>query len=490
MVARLVEVPVAPLPIARFRPLVAETEIRAVERKAEAERARFPSRAYWNINSTATGGGVAEMLRSMLAYLRGLGIDARWLVIHGTPEFFSITKRLHHALHGSLGDGSPLGETERAQYERVLHASAAEVRKRIGSRDLVILHDPQTAGLASALARAGATVIWRCHVGASKPNAQVDLAWAFLRPYLEQIDAYIFSRESYIPAWCPQERTVVIPPSIDPFSAKNQTLDQMTVRSILVASGLVGGPAAGNPVFQREDGTLGRITHHADVVRARGAPAWDAPLVVMVSRWDPLKDHIGAMRGFADHVAGAVSDDVQLVLAGPSVSGVADDPEGAATFNQLIEAWRDLPDGIRTRIHVANLPMIDTDENAALVNALQRHATVVVQKSLCEGFGLTVTEAMWKSRPIVASAVGGIEDQIEDGVHGLLLRNPTDLDAYARALRRLLEEHAFAEQLGMQAHQRARDRYLGVRHLSQYGDLAARIAANVGLRGSADARSV
>src|SRR5579871_3531689 len=210
MVARLLEVPITPLAITRFLPLVGEAEILAVERKAEAERARFPGRVYWNINSTSTGGGVAEMLRSMLPFLRSLGVDARWLVIQGTPQFFGITKRLHHALHGSHGDGSPLGDIERAHYEHVLKENTAEISKRIGSNDLVILHDPQTAGLAPALVRAGATVIWRCHVGAPAPNAEVDLAWHFLRPYLEELDAYIFSRESYIPDWCPRERSVVI----------------------------------------------------------------------------------------------------------------------------------------------------------------------------------------------------------------------------------------------------------------------------------------
>jgi trehalose synthase len=186
------------------------------------------------------------------------------------------------------------------------------------------------------------------------------------------------------------------------------------------------------------------------------------------------------MRGFCKSVAGVVAGEVQLVLAGPSVSGVADDPEGVATLEHLIAAWRNLPDVVRNRVHLASLPMIDNDENSALVNALQRHAAVVVQKSLCEGFGLTVTEAMWKSRPIVASAVGGIEDQIENGVHGLLLPDPTDLDAYASALRRLLEDRPFAERLGAQAHQRTRERFLAMRHLSQYGDLAARIVAASG----------
>lgn len=473
---RLQEVPIAPLPIARFQPLVGETAIRAVELGASVATRRFPGRVYWNVNSAAQGGGVAEMLRSLIGYARGLGADTRWLVIQGTPAFFRITKRLHHALHGSAGDGAALGAVERTTYEQVLQENARELVERVRPRDLVILHDPQTAGLAPALSRAGAMVIWRCHIGAWPPNEQVELGWAFLRPYLEQLAAYVFSRERFIPAWCPRERAMVIPPSIDPFSAKNQELDEAAVRAILVQSGLVAGPpGAGTPVFVREDGTLGRVDRQADISRLGRAPTWDTPLVVKVSRWDPLKDHLGAMRGFADGVAGVVSGGVQLVLAGPSVRGVADDPEGAVTLERVIAAWRSLPDGIRSRIHLACLPMTDVEENAAMVNALQRHAAVVVQKSLCEGFGLTVTEAMWKGRPIVASAVGGIEDQIEDGVHGLLLPDPTDLRAYGCALRRLLEDRPYAERLGVQAYARARDQYLGVRHLLQYITLTERI---------------
>lgn len=197
--------------------------------------------------------------------------------------------------------------------------------------------------------------------------------------------------------------------------------------------------------------------------------------MVQISRWDPLKDHLGVMHGFAELIHRAAPADAQLLLVGPNVMAVADDPEGPATLNQVITAWRGLSHGDRRRVHLACLPMSDTDENAAIVNALQRHAAVVVQKSLREGFGLTVTEAMWKGRPILASAVGGIQDQIVDGVHGLLLPDPTDLTAFGAALRRLLEDRPFAELLGWNAHERARDEYLGVRHLIQYEQLMQRI---------------
>jgi trehalose synthase len=181
------------------------------------------------------------------------------------------------------------------------------------------------------------------------------------------------------------------------------------------------------------------------------------------------------MHGFTQLVDGTAPIGAELVLAGPNVNAIADDPEEAAVMDEVIAAWHRLSHSDRNRVHLANLPMADIDENAAIVNALQRHATIVVQKSLREGFGLTVTEAMWKSRPIVASAVGGIQDQITDGVHGLLLDDPTDTEAFAAALRRLLEDRAYAEELGQNARQRVREQYLGIRHLSQYAELLKRV---------------
>jgi trehalose synthase len=157
---------------------------------------------------------------------------------------------------------------------------------------------------------------------------------------------------------------------------------------------------------------------------------------------------------------------------------VSDDPEGAVTFAEVVAAWRALPEGGRARIHLVSLPMVDVEENATIVNALQRHAAVVVQKSLREGFGLTVTEAMWKGRPVVASQIGGIQDQIVDGEHGLLLPNPTDLAAFGALVRRLLAEPSLARRLGEQARERVRERYLGVRHLIQYADLLLTLDAD------------
>ena len=473
---RLKQVRVGAKPVELLRPLVGEDRIRETYRVTEEMRRRMEGRVFWNVNSTESGGGVAEMLRSLLGHVQALGIDTRWLVIEGTSEFFRITKRLHHALHGSRGDGSQLGERERAVYDRVLQANAEELLGLIRPRDFVFLHDPQTAGLVPHLMRSGAIVIWRCHVGGDKPNGEVGLGWSFLAPYLEDVAAAVFSRNHYIPDCCDHGRSVVIPPSIDAFSAKNQELDDATVRAILVHTGLVEGPPGeGSPTFRREDGSPGRVQRHADVLRLGRAPSWETPLVVQVSRWDRLKDPTGVMQGFAQLVDGAAPAGAELVLAGPNARAIADDPEQAAVLDEVMAAWRRLPRSDRNRVHLASLPMADVEENAAIVNALQRHAAIVVQKSLHEGFGLTVTEAMWKGRPIVASAVGGIQDQIADGVHGLLLQDPLDTRALGTALGRILQDSDYAARLGRNARCRVRDEFLVVRHLIQYAELMERI---------------
>ena len=471
----LTEVKLGAASLDRFTPILGEARVRAAFEQAEVLRRRLEGRVLWNVNSTAVGGGVAEMLRPLLGYARPLGIDARWLVIQGDADFFRVTKRLHHALHGSAGDGTSFDGAARRTYEQTLRANVQELCSLVRPRDVVLLHDPQTAGMAPALVEAGALVIWRCHIGHDRPNPHVDAGWEFLRGYLEQVPAFVFSRRAYVPEPWASDRAHVIQPSIDAFSPKNQELDPEHVRSILVHAGLVAGEAgeAVDHVFRRADGTPARVERCAEIVRYGMAPGADTPLVVQVSRWDPLKDMVGVMHGFARLVDGAAPRGAELVLAGPNVNAVADDPEGARVFEDAVEAWRELPELVRDRVHLAALPTEDLDENAAIVNALQRHAAIVVQKSLFEGFGLTVTEAMWKARPVVASAVGGIRDQIEDGVNGVLLGDPRDLDAFATALRGLLEEPPRARKLGEAARERVRDHFLGIRHLLEYAALIA-----------------
>jgi trehalose synthase len=245
------------------------------------------------------------------------------------------------------------------------------------------------------------------------------------------------------------------------------------VRAILTHVGLTVDGIGGPPVFTRYDGTPGRVDRLCEVLSTGPPPRFDEPLVVQISRWDRLKDHIGVMAGFAEHVASAT--DAHLIAAGPNVTAVADDPEGAEVLEEAVAAWRGLPHARRSRVHISCLPMADIEENAAIVNALQRHATVVVQKSLQEGFGLTVAEAMWKSRPVVASAVGGIQDQIEDGVTGVLLEDPADLDDFGRLVLELLRDTGRAREIGARAREHVRRNFLANRHAVQYIDLFASI---------------
>lgn len=473
----LIEVPIGAQPVGRYAEFIDEETMAEAGSVADMIRDMQEGRVVWNINSTALGGGVAEMLRALLPYVRGAGIDTRWLVLGGNEDFFRITKRLHHALHGSKGDGSPLGDEEREIYEDVLQQNADELNGRVRRRDIVILHDPQTAGLIPILSRKGAIVIWRCHVGSDDVDEQTRLGWDFLAPYMEKALATIFTRNQYIPECCNSGRSVVVPPSIDPFSPKNQRMDDAAVRSILVNTGLVEGPPGDSPpVFSREDGSPGRVDRQADVLRHGRAPTWDTPLIVQVSRWDPLKDPVGVMEGYVEylHAAGAPSD-AQLVLAGPNVHAISDDIEQAAVYDQTIEAWRKLPHSTRNRIHLACLPMADIEENGAIVNALQTHAAVVVQKSIREGFGLTVTEAMWKARPVLASAVGGIIEQIDDGVEGLLLKDPRDKQEFASKLDILLSDTKKAEKMGVAAREKVRRNYLGLTNLMQYARLIVKL---------------
>jgi trehalose synthase len=463
----LQNVEISPLEPERFREVMQREGYRAFGRVIETARDVLKDRVVWNVNSTSRGGGVAEMLASLLAYARGAGVDARWVVISGNPGFFRVTKRIHNNLHGAPGDGGPLGPDEHRTYLGNLEENAAELVPLISDRDFVILHDPQTAGLVEKVLATGAKVIWRCHVGLDTPNDIARRAWDFLRPYVEPADAYVFSRRAFAWERLDDSKIFVIPPSIDAFSPKNQELGAETVTAILGKTGLIedGG---GDPVFRRHNWTEARVERRTDMFGA-GAATPDARLVVQVSRWDALKDPLGVMQGFADHIAPAT--DSHLVLAGPSVEAVSDDPEGAQVLADARELWSRLADDVKERVHLACLPMDDLEENAAIVNALQRRSHVIVQKSLAEGFGLTVAEGMWKARPVVASRIGGIQDQIENDESGLLIDDPKDLEQYGEHVVRLLTDPERAARMGANAKERVQKEFLGPRHLMQYFDV-------------------
>jgi trehalose synthase len=461
---RTVEVPGHP--VTRLEPVIGPERLARLVRAGGQFRQRLAGRTVWNVSSTAVGGGVAEMLYVLLGYVQDLGIPVRWRVITGDARFFVITKRLHNQIHGDAA-GGPLSRADDDHYAGMLAANAAELLGQIRPGDLVLLHDPQTAGLTGALARAGARVTWRSHIGVDWENDATRAGWSFLRPYLAEAERYVFSRREYVPSWLAGEKVAIIPPSIDPLSPKNQDLDDDTVRSILVTIGVLDGAAPGRTTFVRDDGSTGTVTRPA-AVTGEGRPGADDPLVVQVSRWDRLKDMAGVMRGFAQYVAPGGGG--YLLLVGPAVTEVSDDPEGAAVFADCLRQWRGLPAAVRARILLVTLPLDDVDENAAMVNALQRHATVITQKSLAEGFGLTVAEGMWKGRSVVGSAVGGIIDQIAGGT-GILLPDPRDLAAFGTAVRGLLDDPGEAARLGRAAHAHVRADYVGDLHLLRYADL-------------------
>jgi trehalose synthase len=465
------EVQIEPIALDRLTQMLEADRVSRLAEHAARARALLGKRTVWNVNATASGGGVAEMLQTLLAYSRGARVDTRWLVLDGTPDFFRLTKRLHNRLHGVTGDGGPIGDDERALYERVLVENLSTLRETVRAGDIVILHDPQTAGLANGLRAMGAHPVWRCHIGRDTPNANSEAAWQFLRPYVEQAQATVFSRSEYAPAWLNRDSLWIIPPSLDPFSAKNRTLDAGDVAASLGQAGLVQLPIdRGSLAFVRRDGTPGAVRRHTGLVNGSPPLPRDARIVLQVSRWDRLKDMAGVLTGFANHLA-RFPDDVHLMLVGPDVTGVSDDPEGAEVLAECMDIWRAQPAGAQHRLHLCSLPMDDVDENAHLVNALQRYATVVVQKSIVEGFGLTVAEPMWKSRPVLATRVGGIQDQIVHGESGLLLDDPADLDDFADRLLDVIRDEDLAARLGSAAHERVRDRFLGDRHLIQYVQL-------------------
>lgn len=452
---------------------ICDDRLIGLRRAADTARTILGGRAVVHVNATATGGGVAEMLPTLLGYARGFGIDTRWAVVGGEPEFFRVTKRLHNHLHGHPGDAGPLDRAARLIYERVLADAGDDLLPRLGSDDIVVLHDPQTLGLAPLLAGHGIRTVWRCHIGIDRGNGISRRAWRFLQPYLAEVDRFVFSRAAFRPTSIPVERTRIITPTLDPLSAKNRPLPMERARAMLAQAGLLQPGSGADAAYRRRDGSMGLVRRRAQVVQSGPPPGPDQPLVVQVSRWDRLKDMPGVMIGFAEHVAPHTP--AHLVLAGPMVSGVSDDPEGAAELQRCVDIWHHLPPDHRERIHLACLPVTDVEENAALVNALQRQATVVAQKSLAEGFGLTVLEAMWKGRPVVASAIGGIRDQIRDGESGLLLPDPHDLAGFGQLLRRLVQDPRLADSIGRGAADRAAE-FLPDRSLMAWAELIAGIA--------------
>jgi len=365
---------------------------------------RLQGNTLQNINSTAVGGGVAEILTRMVPLMKQLGVDAVWDVIKGDEKFFAITKKMHNGLHGVPVE---ISAEEQEHFQEVNRENAEQMR----FGDMVYVHDPQPIALVEKRGAMGKKWAWRCHIDFSQPNPKI---WEFLKQFIERYDAAVFSAPAFA-------QTLPIPqglisPSIDPLSDKNKELDGKTIEGIFQQFGI-------------------------DCSR---------PVVTQISRFDYLKDPLGVIKAYK---LAKERVDMQLVLAG---GGATDDPEGPVIMEQVkTEAEKDKD------IFVLFLPPASDIE----INALQRGSTIILQKSLREGFGLTVSEALWKAKPTIASAVGGIPLQITHKYSGILTHS---IEGTAQWIKQLISAPEYARRLGINGREHVRNNYLITRHLKDY----------------------
>ena len=365
---------------------------------------RLRGKAIQNINSTAVGGGVAEILSRMIPLLNQLGVSAAWDVIKGDEKFFAITKKFHNGLHGVPVE---IDAGEYAHFLEVNRYNAEQIR----FGDIVFVHDPQPIALVEKRSAIGKNWLWRCHIDFSRPNPKI---WEFLRQFIPRYDAAVFSAPAFsqkLPI--PQ---VLIAPSIDPLSDKNKELDEPTIDAVFARFG---------------------------IDRSR-------PVVTQISRFDYLKDPVGVIKAYK---LAKERVDMQLVVAG---GGATDDPEGPIIMEEVRrEAEKD------EDIFVLFLPPASDIE----INALQRGSTIILQKSLKEGFGLTVSEALWKGKPTIAGAVGGIPLQIAHKYSGVLTHS---IEGTAQWIKQLIGAPEFARQLGVNGREHIRNNFLITRHIKDY----------------------
>lgn len=470
---RVSEVPPVPYPGAPVRGPAPSAELTSALGAASAALA---GQTVWHVNSTADGGGVAELLFGFLRRHNALGLPTRWLVADAGPEFFAITKRLYFKLYGTDRDLEPLTAAERDLYSWTTQAHAEAALGFVHPGDVVVLHDPQTAGMAPLLAAAGARVIWQCHLGCVDPNPWTQQVWDFLGDDLFAPDGYVFSHPRYVPDALSHKLVRVILPAIDPVSPKNRPLTAAQVAGILNGIGLSPATgAAADPLGAEIGRPAGWLGGMATVGQRSPLPP-DAPVVLQVSRWDTLKDMAGVLSAFTQVVA--PGGDAHLVLAGPDPATIADDPGGVEVLAGIRSAAARLPGGLAGRIHLVCTAGDDLEGTAFVINALQRRAGVITQKSIKEGFGLTITEGMLKAKPVVAPAVGAISEQVIDGRTGLLIDDPCDLEAFGLAVRRLLAEPPLRERLAKAACQHCTRQFLIDRQLADYCCLYADVLAS------------
>jgi len=384
-----------------YEPVVGRSSLEELKMLA----AKFSGKIVQIINSTFVGGGVSEILEHMVPLLNQLGVDARWNVISGSEEFFEVTKKFHNALHGNR---EKISSQDFALFSEVTQRNLKEMSFY---GDIIFVHDPQPVGLIAQKKSIGKKWLWRCHIDVSNPDKKV---WKFLRSFIVDYDAAVFSVPNF--AHPLPIRQFLITPSIDPLSDKNKELDSGTINSVLAKYGLIS----------------------------------DKPMIVQISRFDRLKDPLGVIEAFK---MVRKSIDCQLVLAGGTAT---DDPECTEVYSEV----KKQAEG-NTDIHILLVP----PESDIEINALQRAATIIIQKSLKEGFGLTISEALWKSKPVVASAVGGIPLQVKNKFTGLLCYT---VEGAAYALKQLLSNPEYANRLGQNGREHVKQNFLITGHLKNY----------------------
>jgi trehalose synthase len=463
--------------------------VRELRSEAAAVLPRLVGRTVWMINSTAQGGGVAEMLLNLVPLLRDLGVHTEWVVIESPdPRFFQLTKRIHNLIHG-VGDPD-LGRPERELFEQVNRQNAEELKSLVRPGDLLIVHDPQPLPLAGMLRdQLPGLSLWRSHIGLDAENAATRAVWEFLGPYLDAYDHAVFSAPEYIPDRL-AGRASVIYPGIDPLSPKNRELALPGAVQVLCTGGLVvcPGPTVEPPYIyptQRvlPDGRLAPANAMEDI------GLLTRPIVTQVSRWDRLKGFRPLLEAFAslkqsiykdatapDPVQRRRLDLVRLVLAGPEAEAIQDDPESKDVLEELRGVYVSLHAAIQDDIAIVTLPMRSQEQNALLVNALQRASSIVVQNSLREGFGLTIAEAMWKRVPVLSNSRSvGPRVQVRDRLDGRLIDDPSDRSQLEQAIHEMLALPEAREEWGRNGQRRVHELFLVTSQLRSWGGLLGRV---------------
>lgn len=450
------------------------------QNESEALKKEIDGRRIWMINSTEQGGGVAEMLPRLISLLRQVGVQAEWLVLEtDKTDFFAFTKKMHNLIHGT-GEAS-ISNAEKEVFEEVNRQNAEKLLKLLRPDDIVVVHDPQPAALVSMISKeVDVCTIWRCHIGLDHKNEQTQAAWHFLRPYLEHYDQYVFSAPEYIPDYLSGNISIIYP-SIDPLTHKNRELSIHKLSGILANAGLA---QSSHPRIANDFNNPAKIYTKEGVFKeARHAPDIGLlfrPIISQVSRWDRLKGFRPLMESFAymkkhrdelskDHEqARCRVRDARLLLCGPDPDYVSDDPEGKEVLEELTSFYHSLPEDIQEDIIICKLPMESVKENALIVNAIQRSSYLICQTSIQEGFGLTATEAMWKTTPVIASNACGLRHQVRHDIDGLIVRHPERKEEIAKALAYLLGEPKLVEEMGFVAQKRVVDQFLVFGHIIRW----------------------